>query len=109
MIYQLYLRRRGGVIHRQVFEADGDLIARDVAGAVFHSTDQHWDAYDIWEGSRCVGGTIAEKRDRLAANVEDLAVLVEEAIQTFDKFANDEKLRARISEVRNRRPRLATV
>ena len=58
--YQLYLRSRGKLAHRQHFSADDDGTAVAVAGAVFHDTAEHWDSYDLWDGARLVGGPIAE-------------------------------------------------
>lgn len=105
MVYQLLLRSRGGVVHRQIFEAGDDPTAKAVGGAVFHSTKEHWDSYDVWDGARLIGGHVAEQRDRLADNIEEIAVMVEEAIQSFGKFRSDEKLAARIKELRERHPR----
>ena len=103
MNYQLYLRSRGYVVQKQNFDADGDAAAQEVAGAVFFSTDGYWDTYDLWGGGRLIRSTIAENLGRLARNIEEIAVAIEEAIQIYPPFANDEKLGARIREIRQRR------
>jgi hypothetical protein len=103
MIYRLYLNGRNA--HRQNFAAEDDGAAVAIAGAIFHSTTGHWDSYDLWEGSRLVASTIAEKFDRLADQVERAAVAIEESIVKLERFARDEKLAYRIKELRARHPR----
>lgn len=104
--YVLNLRSGNEVIQRQTFTVDDDLMAKDVAAAVFHATDQ-WDSFDLWQGSRLVGGPIVDKLERVAANIEEVAVAVEEAVQAYGKFANDPKLAARIREIRNKQAKPA--
>ena len=105
MMYRLYLRSVGMIAHAQNFAAENDGTATAIAGAVFHSTIGHWDSYDLWNGERLIGGTIAEKFDRLADQVELTAVAIEETIIALDRFAEDKKLTARIKELRARHPR----
>lgn len=54
---------------------------------------EHWDSYDLWEGSRLVGGPTAEKLDALAGTIEEIAVILEETIPSHDRFANDQDWR----------------
>jgi hypothetical protein len=105
MMYRLYLRSVGTVSHAQNFAADNDGAAAAIAGAVFHSTTGHWDSSDLWNGGRLIGDTIAEKFDRLADQVERAAIAIEESLLKLDRFAEDEKLAARIQELRARHAR----
>ena len=105
MTYEMYLRQRGAIVHRQFFEADNDGAADAVAGAVFHSSAAHWDSYDLWAGTRLVGGPVAERLDGLDGHIELMAVAIEETMQRLARFAEDQELTARIKEIHSRRRR----
>ena len=105
MIYQLNLRSCGSVVHRDHFEAADHDAAGEVAGAVFHSTSDHCDSFDLWYGGHLVTSTITERAKKLGATTEQLAARIEEAMQNLPRFAQDGKLSARIKELRTRHPR----
>ena len=105
MIYQLNLRSCGSLVHRDHFEAGDHQTAKEVAGAVFHSTSDHWDSYDLWHGGSLVSSTITERTEKLGSTTERLAAKIEEAMQNLPKFAQDGKLSTCIKELRARHSR----
>jgi hypothetical protein len=109
--YRVYFRDCTRIVGRHDFNANDDQEAVTIADVLCDACSDRCDAFEVWDGDRCVvGRTLPSPRaaDVILGDVEEVIMQSGEAIHRSEWFiASSEKLLQRLEEPRASNPPLA--
>jgi ribosome-binding protein aMBF1 (putative translation factor) len=112
MLYRLYLLKRGRIRASEIFYAQNDNEAKEIASRVCNACDDSFKQYELWSGTeqitsvRRVAQTVPQRERKsqdIALAHQEIVLDLEDRLQkSFTSLAASRKLLAASAELRSR-------